>query len=128
MSTLSSLESQVLEVAFAGEGAALAALREQATDCEVISREHSGVGFFAQVAVADDRARLSGSATIGGIFAEIEGLTNGAGFVVFVESGRIHSIEGFTYDEPWPAQARIVRLFPPSVAPDISSLRLVGKA
>jgi hypothetical protein len=34
--------------------------------------------------------------------ATIDGLAHGAGFVLFVRGGRIETLEGFSYDEPWP--------------------------
>jgi hypothetical protein len=35
---------------------------------------------------------------------EMQGLVHGAGFVLFVRDGRIDTLEGFSYDEPWPQQ------------------------
>jgi hypothetical protein len=34
--------------------------------------------------------------------AEINGLKHGAGFTVFVRRGRLVTLEGYSYDEPWP--------------------------
>ena len=31
------------------------------------------------------------------------GLEFGAGFLVYIEDGKLHALEGYTYEEPWPA-------------------------
>ena len=107
MEPLNDLESSVLEMLLDGDRPVLAALREQARCCSVEKREFSGVGFFADLhvprdvpsaAVPTDGPRI----TLGDVYAEAESLEHGAGFVLFVEDGRLDMLEGFTYDEPWP--------------------------
>lgn len=39
---------------------------------------------------------------VDGVVAEIAGLEHGAGFVVFVRGGHLDTLEGYSYDEPWP--------------------------
>ena len=36
------------------------------------------------------------------VFAEIEGMDHGAGFVLWLEDGRITTLEGFSYADEWP--------------------------
>jgi hypothetical protein len=45
---------------------------------------------------------LRGDFHIGDVSGELEGLANGAGFVLFIRDGRLKMLEGFTFDEPWP--------------------------
>ena len=42
----------------------------------------------------------------GDVRAEMEGLQHGAGFLIFIECGVIHNLEGYTYDEDWPDEVR----------------------
>jgi hypothetical protein len=103
--TLNALESAVLDTLLSGDHPALAALRNQLTRAEVHSREFSGAGFFTRFAVpagatpVDARLR-----TLGDAVADIEGLTRGAGFTLFLQCGVIDMLEGFSYDEPWPKE------------------------
>ncbi|HEU0234975.1 MAG TPA: hypothetical protein VFR14_00900 [Candidatus Limnocylindrales bacterium] len=104
------LEREVL----AGADGARAILRLQAERVRVSSRELTGVGFFTHLTIPLDTPRLDPSVNAGpitGIGAEIGGLRHGAGFVPFVTDGAISVLEGYTYDEPWPATAMDFRLF-----------------
>jgi hypothetical protein len=57
---------------------------------------------------------------------EFKGLVHGAGFVVFIDQGRLAVLEGFTYDEDWPPEGTpwlvrrvpITRLPPEAGGPD----------
>ena len=106
MTALTSLERAVFEKLLAGDSPILATLRRQVESAVVAKREMTGVGFFTTVSVLDPSIRLPDhrSLTIGDVFAEIDGLKNGAGFVLFVKDGGIHMLEGFSYDEPWPKE------------------------
>jgi hypothetical protein len=46
----------------------------------------------------------------GDVNADLDGLQHGAGFVVFVRGGRLATLEGYSYDEPWPTEVRSFRL------------------
>jgi len=41
--------------------------------------------------------------TIDGVGAEFPGLQHGAGFLLFFRGGVVSFLEGYTYDESWPA-------------------------
>ncbi|MBX3202773.1 MAG: hypothetical protein KF850_39040 [Labilithrix sp.] len=102
---LTALEREVLARSFAGNHPGLAALREQLASAEVQSREMTGVGFFTKLALDPNVAPVvvtSPRVAFGDVQAEIGGLRYGAGFVVFIMNGRLDSMEGFTYGEPWP--------------------------
>jgi hypothetical protein len=90
-----------------GDQPVLAALRSQAKRSTVVSREYTGVGFFCHFAVSEETPSLPQTANfeLGDVSAEIKGLAQGAGFVLFVRNGRMVTLEGFSYDEPWPEVA-----------------------
>jgi hypothetical protein len=102
---LSALEDAVLALSLAGSGEVLEGLRLQAATVAVLSREFTGVGFFTRVGVRSLKLALPGAPRlrISNVSAELPGLAHGAGFVVFVDEGLLSAIEGFSYDEPWPA-------------------------
>ncbi len=83
----------------AGDHPVLAALRGQRSLVTVTGRELTGVGFFTTLRVP--LAPL-GRLVIGDIDAKMRGLQYGAGFVLFVENGVLKTLEGFSYEEPWP--------------------------
>jgi hypothetical protein len=81
------------------------ALRAQVESCLVTGREFTGVGFFTGLLVSADvpvapitRDRLH----LGEVAASLAGLDHGAGFVLWVTHGRLATLEGFSYAEPWP--------------------------
>jgi hypothetical protein len=38
------------------------------------------------------------------VIAKFSGLSSGAGFLLYVQDGVLHMLEGYTYDEPWPQE------------------------
>lgn len=106
MEGLSTFEQAVLDKLLAGDLPALATLRAQAGRARLMRRELSGVGFFCTLDVPADAPRLDalGRFTIDDVNAEVTGLAHGAGFVLFVRDGRVETLEGFSYDEPWPRE------------------------
>ena len=102
--SLAPLEAAVLEKLLAGDHRILAALRAQLRDITVTSREISEAGFFTEFStgaalpapVATNKLRL------GDVEATLTGLQSGAGFILYIDSGRLSVLEGFTYEEVWP--------------------------
>jgi hypothetical protein len=101
---LTTFERDVLEKALCGDHSELAALREQLVVAGVSERTMTGVGFFTTLIIPAGHPltprRLSLDIT--DVTAEVDGVQNGAGFVLFVKDGLLDCLEGFTYDEPWP--------------------------
>ena len=63
----------------------------------------TGVGFVTKLDTDVERAPVRpGRLCVGDVTVTIDGLERGAGFVLFVEDGVLDTLEGFTYDEPWP--------------------------
>jgi hypothetical protein len=71
-------------------------LQRQLDDATVTKRENSGGGFFTDIAVSEDAPRLDCPRILGyATHAHVEGLEDGLGFVLFMEDGKLHLLEGF---------------------------------
>jgi hypothetical protein len=104
MEGLNALEQAVLDKLLSGDHPVLAALRIQAEKARLVGREYTGVGFFCDFEVPMDVPILKGDFHLGDVTGELQGLANGAGFVLFIRNGRLDALEGFSYDEPWPKE------------------------
>jgi len=103
---LTKLESEVLERLIAGGGQDTALLRLQLDRAVIEARTLTGVGFFVDFTVPDGTPKLAlGSSELGGVNAELRGAKHDAGFMLFMKDGYLSTLEGFTYDEPWPSDA-----------------------
>jgi hypothetical protein len=101
---LSALERDVMETLLSRDHPVLNALRRQFEQCHVVSRKLTGVGFYTDLAIAEDFAPAPvkpGRFALGDVTATVDGLERGAGFALFVEDGVLDFLEGFSYDEPW---------------------------
>lgn len=102
---LTALERSVMERVLCGEHPGLAVLRAQLAVAEVEQRQMTGTGFFTKISLPSDVAPAavrSSRIALGDVQAEIGGLQLGAGFVIFIVAGRLDTLEGFSYGEPWP--------------------------
>lgn len=105
MKDLTTLERKVMQALLDGEDDILSILREQLGATVVVKRKMTGVGFFTTFAVSDDVRRADDrSFKFDDVIASISGLAHGAGFLLYVEHGVLHMLEGYTYDEPWPQE------------------------
>lgn len=105
MEGLNELEEAVIGKLLRGDHPTLAALRTQADRARAVSREFTGVGFWLDFEVPSDVPLLPASQlnlNLGDVYADVDGLLFRAGFILHVRGGRLDSLEGFTYDEPWP--------------------------
>ncbi len=80
-------------------------LREQIRSARVVKRTFTGVGFFTEIEVPETCTPVPGEPRfhLSGVSGAGPKLQHGIGFVLLVERGRLRQLEGFTYDEPWPA-------------------------
>lgn len=110
---MNSLERQVMEFALRGEHPALEVMREQLTAATVSRREYTGVGFFSHFAIPDSVRRLpsTGRIVVGDVYADVSDLQCGAGFLVFFERGMLDMLECFIFEDAWPMEANIHRLY-----------------
>ncbi len=111
---MSEMECEIMEMMLRGDHPVLAFLRRQLSIVEVKKRDSTGVGFFTTFCVPPTapRAEWTKRLIIGDVHAEIEGVQHGAGLLLFVgDDGMLRMLEGYTYDNPWPANAKLSRLY-----------------
>jgi hypothetical protein len=110
---MNDLERQVMEAMLRGDHPTLFTLRAQLAVAKVVGRDLTGVGFFTRFHVPSSAVRLSPprSPIVADVFATVEGLKHGAGFLLFVTDGVLDTLEGYTLDDRWPDDARLVRVF-----------------
>lgn len=105
MITFSHLEVDVMEKLLEGESQNLAILRDQFHSATIEFRRLTGTGFLLRFRLPNDAkpaSMKSGRVHVGDVEAEISGLANGAGFVLFIKDGKIEILEGYSYEEKWP--------------------------
>jgi hypothetical protein len=102
MNAPTELERAVLERLLSGEHPLLEQLRKQLAVCHVIRRELTGVGFYTHFGVDNVLPADDANVRFGDVLAEVDGMAHGAGFVLYVEHGRLSMLEGYGYDDPWP--------------------------
>ena len=111
MEGLSDFERAVLDKLLNGDHPVLVALRSQAEEARLASREYTGVGFYCDFEVPSDAAvSPEREFELGDVNAVVSDLEYGAGFLLFVRDGRLDFLEGFSYDEPWPKEIRSFEL------------------
>jgi hypothetical protein len=120
---LAPLERAVIEALVSREEPGYAELRQQLASCRARSREMTGVGFYTVLEIRPDAPPAPesvgnplghGRGFSDDVYADLEGLQHGVGFALWLADGRLATLEGFTYDEPWPSEveAFAVRLTP----------------
>jgi hypothetical protein len=111
---LTPLESAVLEKLLAHTGEPFDTIRAQLDHASVASREFTGVGFLTRFAIQPDAVvrRDLPAGELSGVGAEIAGLADGAGFLLFIRDGVISFLEGYTYgDAVWPDEITSFSVF-----------------
>ena len=79
-------------------------LVKQYASAKVVNREFTGVGFFTNFRIDDKSLSLGNDVNLelGRIHAEIKGLKYGAGFILYIRSGMLAMLEGYSYgDDKW---------------------------
>jgi len=112
MEGLNRFEQAVLDKLLDGDHPVLVVLRAQAERARLSSREYTGAGFFCSFDVPPDVPTLAPERDFhfGDVNAVVDGLQYGAGFVLFVRGGRLNTLEGYSYEEPWPIEIRKFKL------------------
>jgi hypothetical protein len=112
MKGLTDFEEAVLTMLLAGDDPTLKILQAQAEAGELVCRDSTGAGFFLSFRIPANAPTLAvGDFHFGDVEAEIEGMRHGAGFVIFVREGRLATLEGYSYGEPWSKNIRKFRLW-----------------
>jgi hypothetical protein len=99
MGRVSPLERAVLfAIARQVEGG-LFALDLQLGHTQVVTRENTGSGFRSRFSVASGPPMLAARSPFDDLWAPVDGLDHGMGFRLWLRSGRLHFLEGYTYGE-----------------------------
>jgi hypothetical protein len=102
---MSDFEQAALEKLLAGDHPTLADLRIQAREARIVSREVTGFGFFLEFEVPLHVPSLPASTSdfqVDDVYAVLDELRWGAGFILSVRAGRLDILEGYSVGEPWP--------------------------
>ncbi|MBO0732942.1 MAG: hypothetical protein J2P49_01195 [Methylocapsa sp.] len=113
MTTQAALEKAVLEKLLDGKSEIFQILLRQYRASAVIKREMTGAGFFTYLSVPREIPPLPGSPSFsfGDVNADLTRLKQGAGFLLTINRGYLYDLEGYSYEEPWPHEFELVRLF-----------------
>ena len=105
-----------MEALLSGSDARFPVLRLQYGTATVKDRQFSGVGFFTDFEVPPGTTKVAPpNFELGShVLLQLEGLQHGAGVVLFVRDGVIQMLEGYTFDEPWPADPRLLGIEGPT--------------
>jgi hypothetical protein len=106
------LENALMDALLTGSDPRFAALRRQYAAATIKDRQFNGKGFFTDFEVPPGAARVTPAKFELGshLSLRLEGLQHGAGVVLFVRDGAITMLEGYTFDEPWPADPRLLEI------------------
>lgn len=109
---LDKLVQDVMAKLLQGDGAVLEVLRKQYKQAKVVNIEKSGAGFYAQFCVQKSAQKIQDGKIryFGDVVGEINGLTEGVGFVLFIENGKISLLEGYAFSDEWSEDIRHYRL------------------
>jgi len=109
---MTDFEQAALDKLLAGDDPRLAALRTQANVARLISREESGAGFFCSFEVPEGTPKLSSTPDfeVGDVDVTMDGLEHGAGVLLLVRDGYTTTLEGYSYEEPWPSEVKNFKL------------------
>jgi len=96
MSSFTKLEEAALDAIFAETPKLAPILEQQFGKAAVTNRENTGGGFFTTIEVREEAPRVNSPRVLGyETYARVEGLTYGLGFILFMENGRLHLLEGY---------------------------------
>jgi hypothetical protein len=110
------------------DGDRLMILRNQYIRALTKKREFSGTGFFTSFEVPKDVKKLKTPKLVqlGDVVAQIMGVKDGVGFVLFIKNGTIDFLEGYVYgDEKWPNEVKEYEVsYLSGIERDMEKLRL----
>ena len=98
MNTFTKLELATLHSIFSETPELVADLERQIERATVTKRENTSVGFFTTIMVAADAPQVMAPRVLGyQTQAYVHGLEHGFGFVLFMEEGRMHLLDGYAW-------------------------------
>ena len=106
MISMNELEISVINKMLFGQGKVLFELRRQLSECHIVSRQMTGVGFFTNFSLINiyNNFFTNCNFKIGDVHGIADNINHGVGFLLYINNGRILMLEGYTYNEPWPQQ------------------------
>jgi hypothetical protein len=123
-------EQEVLSKLLEGDDDVLCELRVQLAHATITSRKMTGVGFFLDFSIPEHLGRLTDhyanikpNFCFGDVGAQLDGLKYGAGFLLWITDGRLDSLEGYSYEGPWPPSIKRFQLHYFSEPRDVHTLR-----
>ena len=99
---LSPLEADVLDLIAEAHPDHAALILDQLGRSVIASRRRTGVGFFLNFSLEPAQLFDPPRFHMNDVYAELDGLEDGAGFVLFIREGRIDFLEGHSFGEDWP--------------------------
>lgn len=122
------MEKEVMMKLLDGDDDRLMILRNQYIRALAKKREFSGTGFFTSFEVPKDVKKLKTPKLVqlGDVVAQIMGVKDGVGFVLFIKNGTIDFLEGYVYgDEKWPNEVKEYEVsYLSGIERDMEKLRL----
>jgi hypothetical protein len=71
-------------------------LEQQLEKAVVTNRENTGGGFLTTIVTSEGAPQVNTPKVLGNeTYARVEGMTCGLGFVLFMENGRLHLLDGY---------------------------------
>lgn len=95
------MEKLVINKLLEGEDEIFEDLRKQYKEATVKSREFTGVGFFTTFNLKHCVPKYSRSGRIDDVSIEYPDSKGDACFILYIEDGKIDSLEGYTIGEDW---------------------------
>lgn len=102
---MNKLEKSVLDKLLFGDIEVLEYLRKQLAYIKCCERQMSGTGFFTEFTISEKKFFIPNlTFKLGDVYANIDALEFGAGFLLYIENGFLSMLEGYSYAENWPLQ------------------------
>jgi hypothetical protein len=99
MEMLSPLEQAVLDAIALQVPEAADALAGQQGQVRVTARKNTGAGFYTTLDVSRGSPIKGVASPLGDVGATVTGLQHGMGFLLWLQDGHIHKLEGYSYGE-----------------------------
>ena len=98
MMAFTELEQAALHSIFSETPELAANLERQLNSATVTARENTGGGFFTTISVSDDAPPVNSPKVLcNETQARLNGIEHGLGFVLFMDGGKLHLLEGFAW-------------------------------
>lgn len=107
------LEEKVMDLLLTGDHPALHILYEQWKKSAIKEVELTGAGFFISYEIQEGAPVLPGkpSFPFGDVEAELRGMKYPTGYVLFVENGKLKTLEGYITDDAWPDKTELIKVY-----------------